>query len=62
VLVNFPPQSLATVVQVEIQDDGVIERAEQFFGRLRSNGTSPDLTIPVDRVTVQILDDDGKEV
>jgi len=60
--VNFPPQSLATVVQVEIQDDGVIERAEQFFGRLRSNGTSPDLTIPVDRVTVQILDDDGKEV
>jgi len=58
--VNFPPQSLSTVVQVAIQDDTVIERTKQFFGRLRSNGTSTNLSIPVDRATVQILDDDGK--
>ena len=58
--VNFPPQSLSTVVQVEIQDDRVIEGTKQFFGRLQSIGTSPNLTIPVDKVTVQILDDDGK--
>jgi len=60
--VNFPPQSLSTVVQVAIQDDRVIEGTKQFFGRLRSNGTSPNLSIPVDRATVQILDDDGKQV
>jgi len=60
--VNFPPQSLSTVVQVAIQDDRVIEGIKQFYGRLRSNGTSPNLTIPVDRVTVQILDDEGREV
>jgi len=60
--VNFPSQSLPTVVEVAIQDDTVIEGTQQFFGRLRNNGTSPTLTIPVDRATVQIPDDDGKQV
>ena len=45
-----------------IQDDTVIEGTQQFFGRLQNNGTSPTLTIPVDRATVQIPDDDGKQV
>ena len=60
--VNFPPQSLSTVVQVAIQDDTVFEGTKQFFGRLQSSGTSSNLTIPVDKATVQILDDEGKEV
>jgi len=60
--VNFPLQSLSTVVQVAIQDDRVIERTKQFFGRLQSNGTRPNLSIPVDKATIQILDDDGKQV
>jgi len=45
-----------------IQDDTVIEGTKQFFGRLRSNGTRPNLNILIDRATIQILDDDGKQV
>jgi len=60
--INFPPQSLSTVVEVAIQDDTVIEGTKRFFGRLQSNGTRPNLNIPVDRATVQILDDEGKQV
>jgi len=62
--VNFPPQSLSTVVQVAIQNNTISEGTELFFGRLRSSGTIADLIIPVDRVTVQILDVDvdGKQV
>jgi len=47
---------------VAIQDDRVIEETKYFFGRLRSNGSIPNLTIPVDNATIQILDDDGKQV
>ena len=60
--VNFPPQSLSTVIQVAIQNDAAFEGTKQFFGRLRSSGTSSKLNIPVDKATVRILDDDGKEV
>ena len=59
--VNFPPQSLSTVVRVPIQVDSTTEGTEQFFGRLRSNGTIADLNIRVDRATVDILDG-GKQV
>jgi len=60
--VNFPPQSLSTVVQVAIQNDAAFEGTKQFFGRLRSSGAIPNLNISVDKATVQILDDDGKQV
>ena len=60
--VNFPPQSLSTVVQVAIQDDTAFEGAKQFFVRLRSNGAIPNLNISVDKATVQILDDEGMSV
>ena len=59
--VNFPPQSLSTVVQVPIRIDTTSEESEQFFGRLRSSGTIADLNIRVDRATVNILDW-GKQV
>jgi len=47
---------------VAIQNNTISEGTELFFGRLRSSGTIADLIIPVDRVTVQILDVDGKQV
>ena len=60
--VNFPPQSLSTVIQVAIQNDAAFEGTKQFFGRLQSSGTSSKLNISVDKATVRILDDDGKQV
>jgi len=59
--VNFPSQSLSTVVRVPIRIDTTTEESEQFFGRLQSSGSMPNLTIPVDRATVDILDG-GKQV
>jgi len=41
---------------VPIRVDSTTEGTEQFFGRLQSSGTIADLTIPVDRATVDILD------
>ena len=57
--VNFDEDSYSTTVMVTVNEDGILENDEVFFGRLRLIGVER-IELTEDVASITIIDNDGE--